>query len=168
MVEKEQTLQISMILRRRPDAWAEIAGSSEHPQIHGVVRFYQTRSGVIVSAQVNGLPHGEEQCEKQFFGFHIHSGTQCSGNEADPFADALTHYNPLDCPHPAHAGDFPPLLGNHGLAVLLFLTDRFTVREVLGKTVIIHMHPDDFTSQPAGDAGTKIACGVIKSTGFHR
>lgn len=44
----------------------------------------------------------------------------------------------------------------------MFMTDRFTVNEVIGKTVIIHLHPDDFATQPSGNSGEKIACGVIK------
>ena len=46
---------------------------------------------------------------------------------------------------------------------MTFLTNRFRVEEILGKTVIIHDSPDDFTSQPAGNAGKKIACGMIRS-----
>ena len=58
----------------------------------------------------------------------------------------------------------PPLIANNGYAIQAFLTDRFTVREILGKTVIIHDSADDFTSQPAGNAGARIACGVIRKT----
>ena len=74
----------------------------------------------------------------------------------------MTHYNPKDCPHPYHAGDMPPLFGNNGEAFMAFMTDRFTVEEIIGKTVIIHSNPDDFTTQPGGNSGEKIACGKIK------
>ena len=80
---------------------------------------------------------------------------------ADTFADVGKHYNPQNCPHPAHAGDMPPFFSNNGYAVQMFLTDRFTVEEIIGKTIIVHSGPDDFTSQPAGNAGMKIACGEI-------
>lgn len=83
------------------------------------------------------------------------------GNQNDPFPLTGSHYNPDNCPHPYHAGDLPPLFGNRGIAWSAFLTNRFQVRDVLGKTVIIHASPDDFTSQPAGNSGKKIACGVI-------
>ena len=46
--------------------------------------------------------------------------------------------------------------------IMTVLTNRFTVREIIGKTVVIHNMPDDFRSQPAGDSGMKIACGVIE------
>lgn len=150
-------------LRRRPDAWAVISGSETYPGISGIVRFYQTRAGVLVAAEASGLPADAEPCGKNVLGFHIHSGEECAGDETDPFAAALGHYNPDGCPHPAHAGDMPPLFVNRGYAFEVFLTDRFSVREIIGRTVVIHSSPDDFTSQPAGNAGTKIACGQIKT-----
>jgi Cu-Zn family superoxide dismutase len=127
----------------------------------GTVRLYQTRYGVLVHAEVAGLPSGAGACAGKVFGFHIHEGDACRGNREDPFADAKGHYNPHGCEHPAHAGDLPPLFGNNGYALSVFLTDRFTVDEVIGRTVIIHGGVDDFTSQPAGNAGAKIACGRI-------
>ena len=56
----------------------------------------------------------------------------------------------------------PPLFGNSGRAWLAFLTDRITVDEIIGKTVVIHSAPDDFTTQPSGNSGSKIACGAIE------
>jgi len=78
-----------------------------------------------------------------------------------PFPQSGTHYNPNNCPHPYHAGDMPPLFGADGYAFLSFVTSRFTANEVIGKTIIIHSQPDDFKTQPSGDSGEKIACGVI-------
>ena len=72
------------------------------------------------------------------------------------------HFNPSDCPHPYHAGDFPQLLSNGGFAYLQFITERINVEEIIGRTVIIHYGSDDFVSQPSGNAGEKIACGVIE------
>lgn len=149
------------ILRQRPHATAVVRGSSAYPDISGRILFYQMRMGVLVAAEVFGLPAGGGDCESPVFGFHIHSGSSCSGNMEDPFADALEHYNPGQCMHPQHAGDMPPLFGNNGYAFQVFLTDRFTVREIIGKTVIIHAMPDDFMTQPGGNAGGRIACGQI-------
>lgn len=153
------------VLRGRPQAAAAIAGSESFPDISGVVRFYQTNRGVIVRAEISGLPSGSLPCGERVFGFHIHAGTSCGGHMDGPFADAMSHYDQNGCEHPSHAGDLPPLFGNGGFALSLFLTNRFSVEEITGKTVIIHEHPDDFTTQPSGNSGTKIACGVIRRAG---
>ena len=145
----------------RPNAVAVINGSKAYPEIYGKVRFYQVRDGVIVYADISGLPTAKGLCKSPIFGFHIHSGISCTGNSNDPFADVGSHYNPHACTHPYHAGDMPPLFGAGGNAFSVFLTDRFTVREIIGKTVIIHLDPDDFMSQPSGNSGEKIACGKI-------
>ena len=153
------------VLRRCPDAQADISGGCAEAQLHGSVRFYQTPHGVLVLAEVSGLPDRGCRCEGNAFAFHIHSGGSCAGSTEEPFSAAQGHYDPGRCPHPAHAGDLPPLFSNGGYALQAFLTDRFTVREIIGRTVIIHDGVDDFTSQPAGNAGSRIACGVIKKTG---
>lgn len=158
-------LHLPSILRNGAQAAACIAGGESFPHISGVVRFYQTCQGVIVRAEISGLPQGSGPCGSRIFGFHIHEGTGCGGHMDDPFANAMSHYNPHGCEHPYHSGDLPPLFGNNGSALSLFLTNRFSVREITGKTVIIHDRPDDFTTQPSGNSGTKIACGVIRRTG---
>lgn len=150
------------VLRRRPQAWARISGSDRYPDIRGKVEFYQTGAGVLVWATVVGLPEESDQCKQPIFAFHIHTGASCTGNAEDPFADAGTHFNPNGCAHPYHAGDLPPLFGADGVAVSVFLTDRFHLEDIIGKTVIIHSSPDDFTTQPSGNAGAKIACGEIR------
>lgn len=150
------------VLQQRPRAAAIIKGSSAYPALRGGVGFYQTRSGVFVVAEILGLPvPADEKCSSPVFAFHIHSGAHCTGNNTDPFADAMAHYNPNDCAHPYHSGDLPPLFGNNGYAFSAFVTNRFTIDEIAGKTVILHADPDDFTTQPSGNAGAKIACGEI-------
>lgn len=156
------------ILQQPAYAFAEIKGSPNYPAITGSVQFYQTAVGVLVSAQIIGLPVSEEICKDQIFAFHIHDGSSCTGTAQDPFANVLTHYNPLECPHPQHAGDLPPLWGNHGYAFQVFLTDRFSTDEIIGKTIVIHRNPDDFSTQPAGNAGEKIACGEIRRNPFRK
>lgn len=150
------------LVRGRVEAFAELRGDAAHPALRGTVRFWQSRWGAVAVAEVRGLPTPTGACSAPIFGFHIHGGGACGGDAEDPFRDAGTHYNPGDCPHPYHAGDLPPLFGAGGYAFSAFLTDRFSVDEILGKTVVIHSAPDDFTSQPAGNAGTRIACGVIR------
>ena len=140
----------------RPDAVACMKGGPDAPDLSGQVRFYQERGRVLVVADISGLPQGNDS---GFFALHIHEGGDCGG---EGFADTKGHYNPDQEPHPQHAGDLPPLLLCQGGAFLAVRTDRFRVRDILGRTVVIHSGSDDLHSQPAGNAGTKIACGVIR------
>lgn len=132
-----------------------MAGGRELPLLSGCVRFYQLPGAVLVEADISGLPNSADG----FYGFHIHTGTACIGGG---FSATGGHYNPCNQPHPRHAGDLPPLMSTGGKAYMAVLTDRFSISDILGKTVVIHAMPDDFHSQPAGDAGKKIACGVIE------
>lgn len=157
-----EKINLSSVLDRRADGIAVITGSESYPCIKGTVRFYRLCKCVLVKAELEGLPLGEGSCGAPVFAFHIHEGTECSGNREDKFAYAKGHYNPCKCPHPYHAGDMPPLFGVDGGAFLVFVTDRFTVDEILGRTVIVHRMSDDFRTQPSGNAGEKIACGVIE------
>ncbi len=142
--------------RKCPDAVAQIHGGIEAPQLSGCVQFYQKSGCVLIEARITGLP---TESETGFFGFHIHRGASCSGTD---FSGTGSHYNPAEQAHPKHAGDLPPLLQCRGNAYLAFRTDRFSVNDIIGLTVVIHSSPDDFHSQPAGNAGKKIACGVIR------
>lgn len=150
------------IIKHNPDAITTIGGSNEYPNINGNMRFYQTGKGVIVMVEISGLPTSNDKCKSPIFAMHIHKGGSCSGNESDYFANTLTHYNPNNCPHPYHAGDMPPLFSANGQAFSVFLTNRFTVKEIIGKTIVVHLNYDDFTTQPAGNSGKKISCGEIR------
>lgn len=138
-----------------PDAVAQLRGGVEAPQLSGYVQFYQESGYVLIEARISDLP---KESETGFFGFHIHQGESCSGLD---FSGTGSHYDPGDRVHPKHAGDLPPLLECRGNAYLSVRTDRFSVNDIIGHTVVIHGDPDDFHSQPAGNAGKKIACGVI-------
>ena len=159
-MDRNRSINFNKLLTHLPDAVAIIYGSPQYQKLYGNVRFYQTDQGVLVVADVEGLPGGNS-CTSPIFALHIHEGSSCTGKADDPFADVRMHYNPYNCPHPYHAGDLPPLFGADGRAFSAFLTNRFSVSDVVGKTVIIHGSPDDFTTQPSGNAGQKIACGEI-------
>ena len=139
----------------KPDAIARLAGNEKAPCLYGRVKFYQMGNAVLVVADLCGLPASDTG----FFGFHIHEGADCNGPQ---FSNTGGHYAPGEEPHPMHAGDLPPLLCCGGKAFLAVLTNRFSLREIMGRTVVLHSQPDDFHSQPAGNAGAKIACGVIR------
>lgn len=151
----------SSMFNQKPKAVAKVKGGEKYPQISGEVWFYQVAGGVIVVADISGLPTSDKDCNSPIFAFHIHEGNSCMGNQEDQFANVGTHYNPNNCPHPYHAGDLPPLFTANGRAFLSVLTNRFKIEEVIGRTVIIHNSLDDFTTQPSGNAGVKIACGEI-------
>lgn len=141
--------------KEAPGAVACVRGGAEHPELKGTVKFYRRKWGSLVTAEIWGLPSSPTG----FFAFHIHEGGDCGG---EAFGDTGGHLNPAKAPHPEHQGDLPPLLSGHGSAFLSVWTDRFQVEDVIGRTVVIHGQPDDFHTQPAGNAGTKIACGVIR------
>lgn len=138
-----------------PCAVARIKGGSTVPKLQGTVKFYRKCGGVLVEANLCGLPRDSKT---GFFAMHIHDGADCGGEK---FADAGSHFNPEKREHPMHQGDLPPLLGCGGKAYMMAWTDRFCVKDIIGRTVVIHGEPDDFHSQPAGNAGEKIGCGEI-------
>ena len=161
-MHRNNCIDFGCILKKNADAYALLKGGSHHPDLRGIIKFYRVKKGIVVLTEIIGLPKGEGECENPIFGFHIHTGENCKGNIVDEFADTLGHYNPKKCQHPFHAGDMPPLFGNNGYAFSAFFTDRFNINEIIEKTVIIHSMSDDFTTQPSGNAGQKIACGEIK------
>ena len=138
-------------------AAATVRGNDIAPKLCGTVRLADTPCGVRVTANICGLP----ESDTGFYGFHIHTEGCC---DAPDFACAQGHYNPGGQPHPLHAGDLPMLMGTDaGTAYLSCLTTRFCVRDVIGRAVIIHGGRDDYTSQPGGDAGPRIGCGIIRA-----
>lgn len=162
MYSNQITPQISFLKTltyERPDAAAWVTGNIKSPQLSGLVKFYRTSyGGVLIEAEIFGLPNIGKQGQSNFYAMHIHEFGDCSDN----FEKTGSHYNPAGNPHPEHAGDLLPLLGNQGYAWSAFYDKRFTIEEIIGKSVIIHSNRDDFTTQPSGDAGTKIGCGEIK------
>jgi Cu-Zn family superoxide dismutase len=129
----------------------------------GTVTFEQRGGKTIVTAEVRGLRPNAEH------GFHVHERGDCSAPDA---MSAGGHFNPTGQPHgnhaggAHHAGDMPNLRADaSGVAKLVWEDADLTVAEgassVAGKAVVVHRDPDDFKSQPAGNSGPRIACGVI-------
>ena len=132
-------------------------------KVKGQVTFLEETEGVRVTANIEGLTPGKH-------GFHIHEKGDCS---AADFTSAGGHFNPTQIKHGSptdaehHAGDFGNIEANEqGVArferVFTWLTFTGT-NSILNKGVIVHANPDDF-SQPTGNAGGRVACGVIKQT----
>jgi Cu-Zn family superoxide dismutase len=133
-------------------------------QAKGTVRFTQEgKDGVKVVADLTGLTPNSSH------GFHIHEFGDCSAPDA---TSAGGHYNPGNHPHAGpdaehrHAGDMGNVKANEqGNAHLEITLKGLTVgnhpNPILGRAVILHAKADDLKSQPTGDAGARIACGVI-------
>lgn len=154
---------LQYLSKRIPDATARIRGLENYRGISGMLKLYQTQSGVFAVLAVQGMPIVNDQiCSGGIFAVHIHDGSSCMTQNGARPAEVGAHYNPTGCEHPYHAGDLPPLFADNGFGWYAVLNQRFSVDEVIGKVVILHANPDDFTTQPSGNSGPIIACGIIK------
>ena len=149
-------------------AKAVVKGGPLAPEITGIVTFKDVPEGTEVRVEVSGLPPYEPAQDGTPpvgpHGFHVHQFGNCEiGDPDNPFQAAGEHWNPYGQPHGNHAGDFPVLFSNNGYARMCFFTNKFKPADVIGKAVIIHQNPDDYRTQPAGAAGKRLACGVIKA-----
>ena len=132
----------------------------------GTVTFVQRGDRVFVTVDVRGLKPDQEH------GFHVHEKGDCSSGDG---MSAGGHFNPDGVTHgqtrsgdPAHAGDMPNLKADGaGNAKSEFALGRMTVAEgkfsIVGKGLIVHRDPDDYKSQPTGNAGPRLACALIKA-----
>lgn len=163
----KENFSILSVLSKQAEVFAMLKGSNLAPNLTAEVYFYPAKDGTLVVVQANGLPNftSSTATTPQIgpFGFHIHNGNKCEPTQGkDAFSLVGEHYNPTADIHPNHAGDLPVLFSNNGYSFMVVFTNRFTPEEVIGKTVIIHQSPDDYRTQPSGNSGVKIACGVIK------
>ena len=131
----------------------------------GEATFEQVGDKVRVVVFVQGLKPGQEH------GLHIHEVGDCSSGDG---MSTKGHFNPYDKPHAhhatpnRHAGDLPSLKANKdGRANVQVDLDVITVApgaaSIVGRGLIVHADPDDYTTQPTGNAGARIACGVIQA-----
>jgi len=137
--------------------YANIEGNKIAPDLKGVMFLYPYNDGTIVEIEVINMPKDTSQP----YALHIHEGNSCDGEN---FESSKGHYNPTKQSHPMHSGDLPPLFSNNGYSYMRVYTNRFTPDQVVGRTVIIHNGVDDFKTQPSGNSGAKIACGVIEES----
>ncbi len=152
-----------------PRAVASLRAAPVAPGVRGTVEFMSVPGGTLVTVRVTGLPRYQPGTAISDpvgpHGFHIHEFGNCAvGDPDNPFLAAGGHWNPDGQPHGNHAGDFPVLFSHApgGTAMARFFTSRFRVDDVIGRSVIVHLHPDDYRTQPAGRSGLRIACGVIR------
>lgn len=139
---------------------------TEGNNVRGTVKFSEVADGVRVQAEITGLAPGRH-------GFHVHDKGDCSAPDASSTGD---HFNPTGQPHGApeasarHNGDMGNIeADSSGTATLNYVDHTLSLvpgdRSIVGRGVIVHANPDDLSSQPSGNAGARLACGVIKAVG---
>src|SRR5215475_12708903 len=131
-------------------------------KVAGTVTFTPVAGGVQVHAEITGLTPGKH-------GFHVHEFGDCS---AADLSSAGAHFNPTNQPHAGpdaaarHEGDMGNVEADaSGNAKLDYVDHQISLtddaKSVIGRSVVVHAKPDDLKTQPSGDAGARIACGVI-------
>lgn len=145
-----------------PSATAQLAPTRGNTTA-GTVTFVQSGATVKVSGEITGLKPGAEH------GFHIHEKGDCSSGDG---MSAGGHFNPGGKPHghhgmgEHHTGDLPSLKADaNGVAKFSFESSTLRVgsgdTNIVGRGLIVHRDPDDYTTQPTGNAGPRLACAVI-------
>lgn len=157
-------------LNRIAVAYATMSGPAGESR--GNVELWQDTDNIVhVRYQLQDLTPGEH-------GIHFHAVAKCEGAGATAFASAGAHYNPIGrmhgllSPSGPHAGDAPNVtVAADRRADAGFTTDRVsltpgstTLFDADGSSIVIHAAPDDQTSQPAGNSGARVACGVVRKT----
>jgi Cu-Zn family superoxide dismutase len=149
---------------RHTHAQAQLQARSDS-QVQGQVTFNKAKQGLRVAINVSGLTPDQSHA------IHVHANGDCSAADA---ASAGGHFNPDNQLHGSshtpihHAGDLPNLVADEqGRAVIEFWVkdlslDNGASTDIKGRSVVVHERADDYESQPAGNAGKRIACGVIK------
>ena len=147
-------------------AHAHAAPSSAHADlapasgsaVHGTVAVTAVNGGVRLEVKATGLTPGVH-------GFHVHEVGDCSAPDA---SSAKGHFNPGGKPHGSHAGDLADLTADAtGTATLTTVMTGLSLDEgptgIIGRAFVIHADPDDHVTQPSGNSGKRVACGVIKA-----
>jgi Cu-Zn family superoxide dismutase len=147
----------------KPKEAKAILNPTKGNRAQGVVTFTQVEGGVRVIADVDYLEPGKH-------GFHIHEYGDCSAPDG---SSAGGHFNPKNTKHGApdaverHAGDLGNIAADGKGHAHYDRIDKVISLEgpdsIIGRSVIVHANPDDFTTQPTGNAGGRVACGVIEN-----
>lgn len=134
--------------------------------VQGGFTFVNQGSAISIRGEITGLEPGSEH------GFHLHETGECT---PPGFESAGGHFNPTEDPHGGpdssarHLGDLPNLKAddegrvtvNHDIEGVTLVDKDGAPTEILGKAIVLHAMPDDYETQPSGDSGARIACGVI-------
>jgi Cu-Zn family superoxide dismutase len=144
-------------------ARAVLTGTKGHEGVKGLVTFTVKGDVVVVNASITGLTPGKH-------GFHIHEKGDCSAPDG---SSAGGHFNPTHMKHGAptdaerHVGDLGNVVADEKGNATLVWNDKVIKlsgpNSIIGKGVIVHAGEDDLKSQPTGNAGARVACGVIEA-----
>ena len=145
-----------------PRAAAQLQSTTGNT-VSGSVTFTQSGAKVLVSGMISGLKANAEH------GFHLHEKGDCSSGDGMSAGD---HFNPGEQPHGKHAamahhaGDLPSLKADaSGVARFSFESRGISVGSgagnIVGRGLIVHRDPDDYTTQPTGNSGPRLACAVV-------
>ena len=139
--------------------------STKYPSFNGVIEVNRKDDGIEIVTFVSGLK------SNSVHGYHIHQYGKCEGSD---YKSAGDHYNPQGHPHGSpneearHLGDLGNIkTGPTGESTTIFemkITKR-EIQELNGKAVVLHEKKDDFSTQPSGNSGERIACGILKIGG---
>lgn len=142
-------------------------------RVLGVATFNEGGDGVTLTLEVDGLRPGDH-------GLHLHEAGLCQAGGDEPYSTAGGHWNPDNRPHGApgdaesHAGDFGNLTADEdGTADFEITSERYSlgtgeapsVFDEDGTAIILHAGPDDLTTQPSGDSGGRLLCGIVAAPG---
>jgi Cu-Zn family superoxide dismutase len=153
--------RVQKIVTKTPGATATLLPTRGH-EARGMLRFAQSTEMVVITGTIGGLSPG-------LHALHIHDKGNCTAPDA---SSAGGHFNPHGAPHGGpydaghHAGDLGNITaGEDGVAEVSIEADRLSLgtekHSIIGRSVIVHAGPDDYKSQPSGNAGGRVACGLI-------
>lgn len=155
---QDTTATDTSAMQQQPSATAQVTGLQDST-ITGTLTFTaDATGGLTISGQISGLKPGQH-------GIHVHNGTSCQ--------EPGTHLNPTNAPHAGpdstnrHLGDLGNIeAGQDSTANVQIMASNITsLDQIMNKPIVIHSGQDDFKTQPSGNSGTPVACGMIQQGG---
>jgi len=162
-------LSLGFLMTAQADEMAKstkvkLQGAADDSDFAGTLTITPEGDGVRIVADVAGVDKDGKH------GLHVHENGMCEhhpAGEAKPFSTAGGHFDPAGASHacpptdPRHAGDLGNIEVSGGKGHLELFVANLTLDQLMGKAIILHADEDDCTTQPTGNSGGRIACGVV-------